>query len=74
MDPDRFNVGYVDLESMPDGIEKAIQYAVSGLLTDGGHHKQWCLEKILEALGEDLRAVRGALQSRDYDWEDGIPP
>lgn len=53
--------------------EKAKELAVEGLLTDSGHHKQWFLERILEALGYDLAQIYDELQP-DYDWEDGIAP
>lgn len=33
----------VDILALPDGIEKAKQLAIEGLLTDGEHHKQWYL-------------------------------
>lgn len=74
MDERDYDIGYEDMAAMPPGPEKAIQYAVSGLLTDGAHHKQWCLEEALQALGVDLCKLRETLQGMDYDWEDGIPP
>jgi hypothetical protein len=55
-------------------IEQAKDLATSGLLTDGGHHKQWYLEEILKALDVDLDELRKQLNSDDYDWEPGIPP
>jgi hypothetical protein len=67
-------MGYDEMEKMENGREKAKEYAISGLLTDGGHHKQWCLERVLEALGYDLEQIRAELQKDDYDWEPGIPP
>jgi len=47
---------------------------IDGLMTDGGHHKQWCLEQILILLGVDLEMLREKLNQEDYDWEPGIPP
>jgi len=67
-------MGYVEIEAMENGTEKAKEYAICGLLTDGGHHKQWCLERVLEALGLDLEIIRKELQAEDYDWEPGIAP
>jgi len=57
-------------------IEKAKTLATNGLLTDGGHHKQWYLEEILKALDVDLGELRKELNSEEpaYDWEPGIPP
>ncbi len=63
----------VNILALPEGREKVRQLAISGLLTDGGHHKQWFLERILEALGYDLAQIYDELQ-HDYDWEEGIAP
>lgn len=73
------NVGYQEMEEMPDGLEKAICYGVSGLLTDGAHHKQWIIEEMLKALGVNLDILREELNEPDengdyYDWEEGCPP
>lgn len=57
-----------------DAILKAKELAVSGLMTDGEHHKQWYLEEILKALGFDIGAIRQELLKEDYDWEPGIAP
>jgi len=44
---------------MKKKVKKTIKaLALSGLLTDGGHHKQWYLEEILKALGYDLKDLR----------------
>lgn len=64
----------VDILAMPNGLDKAKELAIDGLLTDGGWHKQWFLEKILESLGVDLVTLRKELQTEDYDWEPGTPP
>lgn len=70
-----YDISYADMEAMPPGPEKAIQYAVSGLLVDGAHHKQWCLERVLEALGVDLAELRDTLEGMGYGWsEEGIAP
>lgn len=43
---------------------------VNGLQTDGGHHKQYYLEKALRwVIGPD---ALDELKERE-DWEDGIP-
>ena len=57
-----------------DQKERVKELAVSGLLTDGGHHKQWFLEEILKALDYDLATIRQNLAIQGYDWEDGIAP
>ncbi len=64
----------IKISAMPNSKKKAKKLAISGLPTDGGHHKQWYLEEILKALGCDLDCVRIELQQDDYDWEPGIPP
>lgn len=68
----RFDVGYEEIAAMPPGVERAVQYAVCGLLTDGAHHKQWCLEEVLKSLGEDPRKIAASLP--DYSFEEGIAP
>lgn len=70
---DRFNKSYLQIEAMPVGTEKAIQYLVCGLLTDGDHHKQWCLEQALHNLGVTTEELRTAL-APEYDFEEGIAP
>jgi len=47
----------------------AITSAIEGLLTDGGHHKQWFLEAVLTHLGEDVDAL-----ARHYGFERGVAP
>jgi len=54
--------------------EKIKELCIAGLLTDGGHHKQWFLEEILKVIGIDLRKLRLELNEKDYDWDKGIPP
>lgn len=65
------NLAYI--LALPQSKEKAMSLAINGLLTDGSHHKQWFLERILEALGYDLAQIRDELLP-EYDWEDGIAP
>lgn len=50
------------------------ELCVNGLLTDGGHHKQWFLEEILKKSGYDLKILRERLSAKGYSWEAGIPP
>lgn len=57
-----------------DVIQSAIDFAISGLLTDGAHHKQWYLERILLNLGVDLVELKRELADDDYEWEPGIVP
>jgi len=70
-----YDVSLDDVLNMEPSAEKAIQLAVYGLCTDGGHHKQWFLEQILEALGIDPREPSKALTEDGYEpWEPGIAP
>jgi len=57
-----------------DLIKKVTDLALDGLLTDGGHHKQWYLERILETLGIDLDWLVEAVKSADGELERGIAP
>ena len=50
------------------------EIAISGLLTDEGHHKQFYLEQIMITLGFDLTELRAELNTEGYDWEEGIAP
>ena len=54
--------------------EEIKELCIDGLLTDGGHHKQWYLEQILIKLDIDLDELRKELNKDDYDWDEGIPP
>ena len=56
-------------------VEKAQELAVDGLFTDDGHHKQWYLERVLEALGVDLQAMRLEQHEEKWlVWDEGIAP
>jgi len=57
-----------------DALEEVKQVAIGGLLTDGGHHKQWYLEKILGLVVDDVDAVKQELLLEGYEWEAGIAP
>jgi len=70
-----YDQSFSAVDAMPLGLEKAIQWAVYGLTTDGSHHKQWFLEQILIALGVDLDEPREWLEEDGYGgWEQGIAP
>ena len=64
------NLSLTELLSQPPSISKALVVAMSGLYFDGGHHKQWFLEKVIEALDSDLAMVLNEFG----DWKDGIAP
>ena len=60
---------------MEKKVKKTIkELAISGLLTDGEHHKQWYLEQILTALGYNLDDLRKEKNEKGYDWDIGIAP
>ncbi len=54
--------------------DEIVDWAISGLLTDGEHHKQWYLEQILKSCGVNLIKLRQDLLKEDYNWEKGIAP
>ena len=55
--------------------ENIKEFIIEGLLTDGGHHKQWFLEKILsQYLAHNLDQIRKELQDEGFEWEPGIAP
>lgn len=39
---------------LQEQMQEAREIAKEGLYCDGAHHKQWYLEQIIEALGEEL--------------------
>lgn len=74
------DVGYQEMDAMPVfagdplSVAKAVNHAISGLLTDGGHHKQWALEQVLESLGINIQELGDVLRENDYEWEEGRAP
>ena len=52
-----------------DTMNKIVALALEGLQTDGGHHKQWFLEQILETLHYDVPAMQ-----EEFGLEKGIAP
>ena len=63
-----------EILEMPNGQDKVIALAISGLLKNGEWHKQWYLEEILKASGKNLAELRKKLYSQGYDWDNGIVP
>ncbi len=53
-------------------LDEIKNLCISGLRTDGGHHKQWFLEEILKELGYDLEKISREICKEDasYDNED----
>jgi len=49
----------------------AVELALHALTTDGAHHKQWYLERIVEALGIDLEHYEN---TTGFRGERGIAP
>ena len=48
---------------------EVLKLAISALMTDGAHHKQWYLERIVTACGADLETLR-----IECEHEKGIAP
>ena len=65
---------YTNLPTTADQLDEAVDFAIMGLLNDGGHHKQWCLEQVIIRLGVDLEELRQELTAEGYSWEEGIAP
>lgn len=67
-------------------VEKIKELCLNGLSIDGGHHKQWYLEQILQTLIDDKLVPETKLQDFQEDevdedgevysgeWEEGIAP
>lgn len=49
-------------------LEEILELIVAGLQTDGAHHKQWYLERILEAVAPDY------YRQHKYQWQEGKAP
>lgn len=62
--------GRVELPVMQK-IASIKEQALKGLLTDGGHHKQWFLEAILGMLTTEKEWLY--LKEKEQ-WEEGIAP
>lgn len=58
-------------------INRAVNNLLNGLMTDGGHHKQWYLEQALcELKGKDWVQANNTVDEdgETYSaWEEGIP-
>jgi hypothetical protein len=51
-------------------ISELAELALEGLTTDGAHHKQWYLEKMLKLLTpNDYEKTK-----EEFNWDEGIPP
>jgi len=77
---DRWNIGFDDVARLPPGLEKAAQWLEYALGWPGEHHKQWFMERALEALEVDLAPLAEELRELgsgtvDGDaWRPGIAP
>ena len=56
--------------------ENIVDFIVSGLMTDGAHHKQWYLEQILRRVinKEGIESLKETFAKRGYSWESGVAP
>ena len=57
-----------------NSVDEAIIMATKGLCTDGGMHKQWYLQRVIELLGGDLTKIQCELQAQGYDFDKGVAP
>lgn len=58
-------------EQFEEANRAAAELALMALLTDGAHHKQWYLERIVETLGLDFDHFE---KDTGYKVERGIAP
>ena len=58
-------------EQFRDAAEAAVELALHALTTDGAHHKQWYLERIVTTLGIDLAHF---VATTGLKYEPGIEP
>lgn len=56
---------------MSDPRDEIVKALILGLTTDGGHHKQWALDKALRLLVEDSWYEQA---KAEFQWEGGIAP
>lgn len=52
-------------------VKAALVLALEGLTTDGAHHKQYYLERIVETLGVSIEKFT---EQNGVEWERGIAP
>lgn len=55
-----------------DLMENIMRFALEGVMTDGGHHKQYYLEQIIRELSQDKNAIKTLRE--EFGWEEGIAP
>lgn len=58
------------LEILSKRLDEAIACLLMGLQTDGGHHKQYEMEKALELICGEAWVVDA---KKEFEWEPGIP-
>lgn len=56
---------------MVDSRDEVVKALIEGLTTDGGHHKQWALEKAFRALCQDDYVDEA---QAEFCWDEGIAP
>jgi len=60
---------------MDEKIEQIRHLATAALYESSKHHKQWYLEKILEATGVELEEfAHEMLRANCREWEKGVAP
>ena len=62
---------YENIKKLEEDIRNL---CIDALITDGGHHKQWYIERILEKLGYNLAELKRKGEIMGYYYEDGIAP
>lgn len=49
--------GNINIPAVLKSFNQAKELCMKALRTDGGHHKQWYIEKVLEQLGFNLKGI-----------------
>lgn len=58
-------------QKIVDCLDRVTALLIEGLITDGGHHKQYYMEEALEELtGEKFYGEA----KEEFQWEEGIAP
>lgn len=59
------------MKALDSTVANIISLCLDGLVTDGGHHKQYYLETILTSLVSE-KVFK--IYQEQYGWEEGIAP
>lgn len=63
-------------KDMDSDYESPVGLLTVGILTDGGHHKQWALDQALQKILGPIpyKEYVKAIERMGYEWDKGIAP